>query len=146
MNSSSSNPTFSTGKLAELINSGNLTNETVSVQDVERALEIFGPSVPAPCLLSRVKPRSVNPPSSLDSRDSSAGGEGPSGNALGYYFLFRIFIMIKVQISQNAQFGRNGKVRLLAYFILLLTLTLTLIEKYCECHCHCHCCSTLDSP
>ena len=37
----------STGKLAELINSGNLTNEVVSVQDIERANEIFGPSVPS---------------------------------------------------------------------------------------------------
>jgi hypothetical protein len=37
----------STGKLAELINSGNLTNEVVSVQDIERALDIFGPSVPS---------------------------------------------------------------------------------------------------
>jgi hypothetical protein len=37
----------STGKLAELISSGNLTNEVVSVQDVERALEIYGPSVPS---------------------------------------------------------------------------------------------------
>ena len=37
----------STGKLAELINSGNLTNTSVSVQDIERALEIYGPSVPA---------------------------------------------------------------------------------------------------
>jgi hypothetical protein len=36
----------STGKLAELINSGNLTNTSVSVQDIERALQIFGPSVP----------------------------------------------------------------------------------------------------
>ena len=37
----------STGKLAELINSGNLTNEVVSVQDIERALEICGPPVPS---------------------------------------------------------------------------------------------------
>ena len=37
----------STGKLAELINSGNLTNEVVSVQDVERSLDIYGASVPS---------------------------------------------------------------------------------------------------
>ena len=36
---------LSTGKLAELINSGNLTNESVSVQDIERAQNIFGPAV-----------------------------------------------------------------------------------------------------
>ena len=29
------------------MNSGNFTNEVVSVQDIERALEIFGPSVPS---------------------------------------------------------------------------------------------------
>ena len=36
---------LSTGKLAELINSGNLTNESVSVQDIERADNILGPAV-----------------------------------------------------------------------------------------------------
>ena len=36
---------LSTGKLAELINSGNLTNESVSVQDAERALAILGPDI-----------------------------------------------------------------------------------------------------
>lgn len=58
----------STGKLAELINSGNLTNEVVSVQDIERALDIFGPSVPSlkgktqkrqPTQLPLEKPRKV---------------------------------------------------------------------------------------
>ena len=46
---------LSTGKLAELINSGNLTNESVSVQDIERAQDIFGP--PVPCLKGKTQKR-----------------------------------------------------------------------------------------
>ena len=37
----------STGKLSELISSSNLINEPASVQDIERATRVFGPSVPA---------------------------------------------------------------------------------------------------
>lgn len=37
----------STGKLSELISSSNLINESTSVQDIERAADVFGPSVPA---------------------------------------------------------------------------------------------------
>lgn len=59
---------LSTGKLAELINSGNLTNESVSVQDIERAHDIYGHAVQSlkgktqkrqPTQLPLEKPRQV---------------------------------------------------------------------------------------
>ena len=58
----------STGKLKELIASGNVTNEATSIQDVERSTEIFGPSVAAlkgktrknqPTTIPLERPRSV---------------------------------------------------------------------------------------
>jgi hypothetical protein len=58
----------STGKLKELVNSGNLVNTQTSVQDLERATDIFGPDVAAlkgktrklqPTSIALERPRSV---------------------------------------------------------------------------------------